>query len=1012
MLLAAAAVLSCVKEELKQEEGNDPVVQEEETLQGIVASAQDFDILTKTSVSTSGKFSWKEGDVIGVVPTDEKTYQTNFEVKTVGEDPKNASFDGGAWKLRDGDEYAAYYPCKDEVVTSAASVEFDMNGQSQSGNNSLDHFGAYDIMFAAPVIPQDGNVTFNFKHKVSLVKITIPVTVSGTYTALSLKAEKACFPRKASMSLSDGTTSTTNVSDQLELALDKISLSKGEELIAWMSVLPTKAMESSKLSVVLTTTDGDNVSYDVRYTASEFLAGKAYSLEAERESKALFRDDFSWLSPFITDGCADFVNGTYPDLQTRINTGNNNSVNLHNTYPDTFPAALAAAGYADEKASNKTIYGQGTAKNPYLKFCKNNTQTAISFRPFKTSYDKATISLDWAEHMTMSALDVVSFQLRIEGAGVFANGTKESQLFTAIQEAGKDPVWSHITVPVSSVNSTTKISISSKEAFDNSYAAAGQHRFYIDNLVVSTEVEGYDEDPVVPASGSTVYGVVKCGDEPIKDVVVSDGYEVVTTDINGVYQLKSAKKNKYVFISIPSGYEVASNGVLPLFHQKLTKAASTVERVDFELFDAGDQTKHTILYLADMHLANRTNDRNQFRVFTNEIAAYRRDHPDEKLYAITQGDMTWDLYWYSRNYCFEQYLNEYKGVVSGLQIFHTIGNHDHDMNATGDWDTVLKFRDDICPNYYSFNIGQIHYVVMDDIECTNSPASTTDGAGRSYNEKVVSDVLSWLKKDLSHVSKATPIVVSMHAPVYNKDGGNSMDNASELTTALSGYNVTFVTGHTHRLYTVDKSSSIREYNNGAVCAAWWWAGKYNSNYNIATDGAPSGYRVMSVNGTSQNSYFKATGRPATYQFRAYDRNQINLDLSMVPSGAQSNFQKELLASLIYGNYQGGSSANEVLINVWDWNSKWKIEVTENGKAVSVSQKTLIDPSFYIAYTIPHMNAGNNSVTWHPAATNNFFVAKASSDSSTLTIKVTDDEGRVYTQQMTRPMAFTVANCAQ
>ncbi|MCQ2136575.1 MAG: hypothetical protein MJY67_06620, partial [Bacteroidales bacterium] len=689
MLLAAAAVLSCVKEkELKQEEGDDPVVQEEETLQGIVASAPDFDIFTKTIVSQSGKFSWKEGDVIGIVPTDEKTYQTNFEVKTIGEDPKKASFDGGAWKLKDGKEYAAYYPCQYVVLTSEGAAEIDMSGQSQSGNNSLDNFGAYDFMYAPAVTPQDGSATFYFKHKVCLVRVLIPVTVAGNYTLLTLKADKACFGQKALMSLSDGTITTTSVSSRMELALEGVNLSKGENLVAWMAVLPMKGLSSCVFNAVLTTADNNEVSYNVSCSVDEFVAGKAYSLEAERESKAIFRDDFSWLSPFITDDCADFVNGTYPDLPTRIDVGNNKSVNLHNTYPDTFPAALAAAGYADEKASNKTIYGQGTAKNPYLKFCKNNTQTAISFKPFSSSYDKATISLDWAEHMTINTLDAVSFQLRIEGAGTFSNGTKESQLFTAAQKAGEDPIWSHAKVELLGVNSTTKISISSKEAFDNSYAAAGQHRFYIDNLVVSTEMEGYDVDPVVPASGSTVYGVVKCGDEPIKDVVVSDGYEVVTTDLNGVYQLKSAKKNKYVFISIPSGYEVASDGVLPLFHKKLTKSASTVERVDFELFDAGDQTKHTILYLADMHLANRTNDKKQFRVFTDELAAYRRDHPDEKVYAITQGDMTWDLYWYSKNYCFEQYLNEYKEAVSGLQIIHTKGNHAHDKNATSDKDTT------------------------------------------------------------------------------------------------------------------------------------------------------------------------------------------------------------------------------------------------------------------------------------------------------------------------------------
>lgn len=514
---------------------------------------------------------------------------------------------------------------------------------------------------------------------------------------------------------------------------------------------------------------------------------------------------------------------------------------------------------------------------------------------------------------------------------------------------------------------------------------------------------GGDDSQIGPAEGSTVWGQISCNGVGVPDVVVSDGYEVVKTDAKGVYQMASAKKNNYVFISVPSGYEVANSGVLPLFHKTLTRASGIAERVDFTLFEAGDQTNHTILYFGDMHMANRTKDRTQFRTFTSEVNEYMKAHSNEKVYAITLGDMTWDLYWYQNNYCFDEYLTDVN-AISGLQIFHTIGNHDHDMNAVGDWDTVEKYKQRICPNYYSFNIGKIHYVVLDNIQCTNATASTTDGSVRQYNDYLVSEDLDWLKKDLAFVDKTTPVVITMHAPVYNKDGGASLNNTSALTSAINGYDVTIVTGHTHVIYNVNKTSTLREHNSGAVCGAWWWAGKYNPTFNLATDGAPNGYRITSVSGTRQESFYKAIGRPADYQFRAYDRNQILL--TAANTGVPAN-RENILFEEDYGGYHLSNKSNEVLINVWDWDPSWRVEVTENGKNLTVTQVTnTYDPAFLIAYTVPRLKE-NNGASWHSSKINHMFKATASSATSTVEIKVTDDEGRVYKETMQRPRAFTV-----
>lgn len=511
---------------------------------------------------------------------------------------------------------------------------------------------------------------------------------------------------------------------------------------------------------------------------------------------------------------------------------------------------------------------------------------------------------------------------------------------------------------------------------------------------------------IEPEPGMTVYGKVICNGKGLANVVVSDGYEVVRTNQDGVYQMPSAKQNPYVFVTLPSGYTVINNGVLPVNWQSLRQAASTAERVDFTLFEDGDQTNHTMLLMGDMHMANRTKDREQFRIFTSEVSKYVSEHPGDKIYALTLGDMTWDLYWYQNNYCFAQFLTDIN-AIKNLQIFPTIGNHDHDMNALGDWDTVVQYKKDMGPNYYSFNIGQVHYVVIDNIQCTNARASKTDGSVRQYNDYVVTEDIEWLKKDLAFVSKDTPIVVTMHAPVWSQTGTGSLNNASAFAAIFNGYtDVTFVSGHSHKLWTVFKNN-IKEHNSGAVCAAWWWAGKYDSALNLAQDGAPSGYRIMDVKGKTLTSLFKGTGRDVNFQFRSYDRNKIEItpaSCGITASPNAENFTAHLAEN---GGYNNPSGENEVLINVFDYNDKWKVEVTENGKALDVKRVTAYDPLWFLCYPAPRFKE-SATISWTPHKTNHMFSVKASNATNTLEIKVTDDEGRVYTESMKRPKAFNTS----
>ncbi len=509
-----------------------------------------------------------------------------------------------------------------------------------------------------------------------------------------------------------------------------------------------------------------------------------------------------------------------------------------------------------------------------------------------------------------------------------------------------------------------------------------------------------DSEKVNPAQGSTVYGVVTCEGKPLEGVVVSDGVEVVATDASGVYQMKSAKKYGYVFISVPGGYEPSNTGILPNIHVDLTKAANVAERVDFQLFDAGDQSKYTLLVLGDIHLANKQKDRAQFSEFVTDINSYVSSHSSDKIYGVTLGDMTWDLYWYSKSYCFAEYLAD-ANKISNLVAYHTIGNHDHDMAAAGDFDTILKYKEAIAPDYYSFNIGDLHYVVLDNIYCTNDGSGTS--ASRTYVCKVTDEQIAWLKKDLSYVSTSAPLMVVMHATMNNM----AASERTKLLGALTGFkNIHFLTGHTHKVANNHTDNWI-DHNSGAVCATWWWTGYNVPGIHIGQDGAPGGYQIFSVSGSDLKWQYKPTGKSVDVQFRTYDRNKILLSsASCMPSAPAENkaaFDKAA------GIWKTQSDANEVYINIWNYSPDWKIEVTENGKSLTASKVSGVpDPLHVLTYCVPVMPE-KVSPTFVTTACNHMWKVTASGPATTLDIKVTDSFGNVYSEKMTRPKTFDAEN---
>ncbi|MCR5408031.1 MAG: calcineurin-like phosphoesterase C-terminal domain-containing protein, partial [Bacteroidales bacterium] len=500
-----------------------------------------------------------------------------------------------------------------------------------------------------------------------------------------------------------------------------------------------------------------------------------------------------------------------------------------------------------------------------------------------------------------------------------------------------------------------------------------------------------------------VFGQVTCDGAGVPDVLISDGIEIVKTNAQGNYKLQSGKKWRYVFMITPSGYEPAALGFLPKIHEPLKADVDTKEEVNFTL-EKAQNDNYTLLVCGDMHLARRTGDLAQFE----KVAGFMNKTIEEapgKVYALTLGDMTWDMYWIANNYGFEDYIQTMNSYFPSTTFFHTMGNHDNEMEVAGDFDKAIKYTENLTPDYYSFNLGLVHYIVLDNMDFTGVEAGEDNRS--KYAKNFTAEQLEWLRKDLSYVDKGTPVFVTAHEPLARPSGQEWKEQLNgkdaDLDTFIGifdGYNVRFLSGHTHNLFNKTWTPTFVEHNSGAICASWWWSGYLTPGIHIAQDGAPGGFTVWTVKGKDLTHYYQAALQPRDYQFRAYDMNKVKEVISEDRSSAD-DYPK-------YYNHIQSYGDNVILVNVWDYDDDWKVEISENGTPLDVAEVGVYDPLHIEAMTIPRFNKYSGTTTFSTAKWLHFFQATASAADTPVTVKVTDRYGNVYTENMVRPKAFTVS----
>lgn len=446
--------------------------------------------------------------------------------------------------------------------------------------------------------------------------------------------------------------------------------------------------------------------------------------------------------------------------------------------------------------------------------------------------------------------------------------------------------------------------------------------------------------------GMDLVGKIMDGTDPISDVIVSDGYSVTKTNADGVYQIKRNKAAKFVFISIPADCEILSNKNIPNFYKSINQETNII-RADFSLKKTEKKTNYTLVAIADP----QASDLYEMSRFSNETVADIITHTkmmqsaSSPLYGLVVGDLVWD-----RMDMFSDYIN----VLSKLSfpLFQVIGNHDHDQSITNnDSKAASKYETYFGPTYYSYNIGDCHYVVLDDVYYKNRD---------DYDGFITQEQLDWLKEDLKYVDKDKLIILGTHIPTKRRSSSTAVSNNQSLYDILNGYKVRIISGHTHHGFNTTISDNIEENTLGAACGAFW-------SGDVGVDGGPNGYAIYQISGNKiTNWYFKGTNQNTEKQIKLYPQNSWD------------------------------SRKTSIIANIWNWNYEWIVEVFEDNLSGKVMNKyTDYDPFAY-DYMFGPSKPERHPAAAEPSKTDHLFYYTPSSELwSSIKVKATDSFGNVY-----------------
>lgn len=218
---------------------------------------------SQISVSSDDKidYSWAVGDVLGVFPDEGNQVSFRLTESTISADGKNATFDGGAWALKNGHTYYSYFPFSYENFSESSSLEaipVDYTGQSISSWGDTKNAGKYDFNAAGATSSSNGALSFQFQRLGSLLRVKLKLPATTTYQKLTLSTDAEVIPVKGKVNLSASTIAyiPQTYASEISVNLNDISGTKDQVAYVYMMLPPMTLLTQGK-SLIATLSYGN-----------------------------------------------------------------------------------------------------------------------------------------------------------------------------------------------------------------------------------------------------------------------------------------------------------------------------------------------------------------------------------------------------------------------------------------------------------------------------------------------------------------------------------------------------------------------------------------------------------------------------------------------------------------------------------------------------------------------------------------------------------------------------------
>lgn len=437
------------------------------------------------------------------------------------------------------------------------------------------------------------------------------------------------------------------------------------------------------------------------------------------------------------------------------------------------------------------------------------------------------------------------------------------------------------------------------------------------------------EDAGVPPARGSVFddkngnGVRDEGEPGLAGIAVSNQKEVIRTDADGRWELPQDGDTVF-FVIKPSGWATPlDHHKLPQFYYVHKPAGSPASRypgvaptgplpasIDFALSRQEEPGRFQAILFGDPQPASQ----DEVDYIAHDVIA-ELVGTDAK-FGVTLGDIMFD-----RLELFEP--SNANIALIGIPWYNVIGNHDLNTDAATDADSDETFTRYFGPNYYSFDYGPVHFIVLDDVDWGHEQRN----GHRSYKGGLDADQIEFVKNDLALVPQERLVMLMMHIPLLE------VGNRAELFRLIEKRPHTLsVSGHTHwqahQYLDEDDGWEGDEPHHHiitvTVSGTWWKGEKDEQGIPHATmrDGAPNGYGIITFDGTDAKYEFKAARQPADYQMSIFAPDEV--------AAAKTQLVD------VHVNVFNGSEKSEV-----------KMRLSEGGDWINLEKTEEADP-YYVA----------------------------------------------------------------